>query len=338
MLTLPVGALTVTASYAGDVNYNVATATVAQTVAKGTPTVTVTTPLVAVQTGTGFTLTTRVAGATGTAAATGVVTLTAVNAANVSTALGTCTLVAGTCNLAVLSTKLPVGVYRITAAYAGDANFLLASSAVLNFTVTKIVRAVTITTSAASVVYKGTITYTVTIAKVTGTANPSGSVTLTTLINNVVTTLGTCTLSTASTCTVTVPTATIVLPGGSYTITATYAGDVNYETATGTVTQTITKVTTTATVAAVVSGGIGAMKATLTITIGMPGATGTVNIMNGTTLLGTCTLANNAAGTASVCTFVTAVLPRGTYPLTAVYAGNSSINAVTSAILSIKTL
>jgi hypothetical protein len=338
LLTLPVGALTVTASYAGDVNYNVATATVAQTVAKGTPTVTVTTPLVAVQTGTGFTLTSRVVGATGTAAATGVVTLTAVNAANVSTALGTCTLVAGTCNLAVLGTKLPVGVYRITAAYAGDANFLLASSAVLNFTVTKIVRAVTITTSAASVVYKGTITYTVAVAKVTGTANPSGVVTLTTLVNNVLTTIGSCTLTTASTCTVVIPSTTFTLPGGSYTITANYAGDVTYEKGTATVAQTVTKLTATATATATLAGARGAQKATITVTISVPGATGTVNIMDGTTLLGTCTLANNTTGTASVCTFVSGVLAAGTHPITVVYAGNSNINAVTSAILSVKTV
>jgi uncharacterized repeat protein (TIGR02543 family) len=328
---LPVGATVITASYAGDGNYNAATATVATTVGKGTPTVAVTTPLVSVQTGTGFTLTTTVTAGAGTA--TGVITLSALNASNVATALGTCTLAAGTCSLAILGTKLPVGVYRITASYAGDTNFLTATSAQLGFTVTKLIRAVTLTTSAASVAYKTSITFTATVAKVTGTTNPSGVVTFTTVVNNATVTLGTCTLSTTSTCTL----AYATLPVGTYVVTASYAGDANYMPGTITVAQAVVKATPTITAGSVLAGARGAMKSTLTITLGTAGVTGIVTILDGTTVLGTCTLANNATATASVCTFVTPVLAAGVHSITAVYAGDVNFLTVTSVALSIRT-
>jgi hypothetical protein len=58
------------------------------------------------------------------------------------------------------------------------------------------------------------------------------------------------------------------------------------------------------------------------------GATGLVTFLDGTTILGTGTI--NAAG---VATFTTSTLASGSHPITASYAGDSSYNAATSAVL-----
>jgi uncharacterized repeat protein (TIGR02543 family) len=329
---LPVGALTVTATYAGDGNYNVASATVAQTVAKATPTVSLTTASASVGVGVAFNLVASVAGPVGTTAA-GTVTFSAVNTVtNISTQLGTCTLVAGSCTLNVLGTKLPRGTYRVTAAYGGSASFNSASNnPALVLTITN--SGLRVITSAASASYRTALTITGNLTKFGTTANFTGTITFTTLVNSQLTTLGSCKVAVAS-CSITYS----LLPVGTYVITGTYSGDAAFAPASGTVAQVIVKRTATISVTSLIAGVVGSQKSTLSITLGTPGATGLVTILDGTTVLGTCTVTTNAAGTASICSFVTPILAKGTHSITAVYAGDGNFTTVTSAVLAVKAL
>jgi hypothetical protein len=59
-----------------------------------------------------------------------------------------------------------------------------------------------------------------------------------------------------------------------------------------------------------------------------PGATGTVQFEDGTTVLGTGTIANGIA------TLTTSTLAAGTHPMTAVYSGDVNYNSATSAVYS----
>ena len=329
--TIPVGVQTITASYPGDTNYNAATATVAQTVTKVTPTVTVattSTPIV----GASFTLAVRVTGPIGTTPS-GLVTVVAVNkATNASKTLGTCTLTSGTCNVLVAANILAAGSYAITATYAGDTNFNTASnSPALNFAFSNISLAVT--TSAASTSYRTVLTFTGTLTKIGTTANPTGTITFTTLINNSTVTLGACTVVFA-TCSITYGT----LPVGSYTVTGTYSGDSLYTTASNTVAQVVVKRTPVISVVSNLKGVVGAQYTILNITLDQPGATGLVTILDGTTVLGTCNLANNAAGTASVCTFTTPVLAKGSHSIIISFAGDTSYTTATYSVPSFRTL
>jgi hypothetical protein len=328
---LAIGAYTVTASYAGDGNYNLATGTVAQTVVKGTPTVAiVTTPAggaasATIQIGQQFTVKTTVSAPLGTA--TGAITVNALNTGtNVTTLLGTCTLAAGTCTVTVTANKIPVGNYTITSTYAGDTLFNTTANTPFAFTVTKVIRTLTVTSSAASATNGTNITFTGAVAVVAGTTNATGVLTFTTLVNSVLTTIGTCTLSAVASCSV----SKANLPAGTYVITASYPGDANYGATTGTFTQTVTKIVTPITLTVPVTTIKAGLTATIVVKLNAAAATGTVNIMNGTTLLGTCALV--VSGTTTTCTFITPALVAGTYNITAVYSGNATYATVTSTV------
>jgi hypothetical protein len=330
LINIPVGANTITASYAGDNNYNTATATVAQTVAKATPTVTMTSSTLSLLAGVPFTLTITVQGPVGTTPA-GVVNVVSVNTAtNVSTSLGSCTLVNGVCTVTVAGNLIARGSMRITATYAGNASFNTASNAP-GLTLSVANNSLTVTTSAASVSYRTALTITGSLVKFGTTANFTGTITFTTVVNSSTVTLGTCTVFVQN-CSISYA----LLPVGTYTITGNYSGDSIYSPSSNTVGQVVVKRSTTSVVSSLLTGARGSQRSTLTVTIGTAGATGIVTILDGTTVLGTCTLATNTAGTASVCTFTTAILTAATHNITAVYLGDTNFNAVTSAILAVK--
>ena len=95
------------------------------------------------------------------------------------------------------------------------------------------------------------------------------------------------------------------LPVGSDPITATYSGDGNYNTATGTLTQVVNKASPAITVS---TSGPSTYGGTVTITTTLPiGTTGTVTDTSGGVTLGTGTV-NPTTGIATV---TTTVLPRG---------------------------
>jgi uncharacterized repeat protein (TIGR03803 family) len=125
---------------------------------------------------------------------------------------------------------------------------------------------------------------------------------------------------------------------GSYSITATYAGDANFEGSTSapemlTVasTPTLNATTTTLSVSATPSasqsdvGSNVTLSASVTHTAGSAAPTGTIMFSNGSTVLGTASL--NGSG---VATFSTSTLAADTYSMTAAYSGDSNYSASSS--------
>lgn len=295
--TLPTGTDTITATYGGDSTNNTATGTTTQTVAKASVTMTLTSsanPSAANQSVT-FT-------ATPTSGATGTVTFT-----NGATTLGTSTIAAGVAT--VTTSSLPAGSDTITATYSGDTNHSTAT-ATLTQTVNKATPAVTVTTSGPST-YGAPVT--ITAAVPTGT---TGTITITS--GGV--TLGSGTISAGS---VTVTTST--LPIGTDVITASYGGDTNNNSATGTVNQTVTRGASTVVLTS--SANPSTVNQSVTFTATLPTtATGTVTFTSGSTVLGTVTLTNGVA------TVTTSALPVGSNSVTASYSGDTSNNSSTASL------
>ena len=198
------------------------------------------------------------------------------------------------------TSSLSVGSHDITAVYNSS------TSPVLTQVVNKATPAVTVTTSGPSV-YGSPVTITATVP-----SGPTGTITFT----SGTTTIGTGTISGGV---VTVTTST--LPVGSDPITATYNGDGNYTTATGTTTQTVSKVTPTVTVTTSGPSTYGS-QVTITATVSS-GATGTVTFTSGGQTLGSGTI---SGGTVAI---TTSTLPAGTDTITATYGGDSTNNTAT---------
>jgi len=295
--TLPLGNDVITATYSGDGNFKSSVATATQTVAKATPTVTVSTPGPSVF-GNPVTITASVpAGPTGT------ITITS---GGVTLGSGTITSSNGT--VTVTTTTLPVGSDTITATYGGDTTNSSATGTTTQ-TVTKASPAETLVSSVNPSNFNQSVTFTATLP-----TNTTGTVTFT----NGAASLGTSTLTNGV--------ATLVsstLPAGSDTITATYSGDANNNTATASVVQTVNKVTPPVTVT---TSGPSTSGNPVTITVTLPvGTTGTVTVTSGGQTLGSGPV-NPATGTVTV---TTSTLPVGSDPITASYGGDSNNNPAT---------
>jgi hypothetical protein len=295
--TLPLGSDPLTATYNGDGNFNSSVATVTQTVAKAAPTLTVSTPGPSVF-GNPVTITASVpAGPTGT------ITIT-----SGGVTLGSGTITSSNGIVTVTTTTLPVGLDTITATYGGDSTNNSATGTTTQ-TVTKASPAETLVSSVNPSNFNQSVTFTATLP-----TNTTGTVTFT----NGTTVLGTSTVTNGV--------ATVVLstlPAGSDTITATYNGDVNNNTATASVAQTVNKETPPVTVT---TSGPSTAGNPVTITVTLPvGTTGTVTVTSGGQTLGSGTV-NPTTGTVTV---TTSTLPVGTDPITASYGGDSNNNPAT---------
>ncbi len=290
--TLPAGVDTIIATYNGDSNNNTTTATVAQTVNKVTPVVTVTTSGPSTY-GASVTIT-----ATLPIGSTGTVTFTSSGGLNTA---GTINPATGTA--VINTTVLPVGRDTILASYGGDANYNPATGSVVQ-TVGKVTPLVTVTSS---------LNPSTTGQSVTFTANVPTGVTGTVTFTSGSTTLGTSTLSGGA-----ATAATSTLPIGSDTVTATYNGDGNNNSATGTLTQTVNRGTPTITVT---TSGPSIYDNPVTITTQLPtGITGTVTITSGGVTLGSGPV-NSTTGTVTI---TTTVLPVGQDTITASYGGDTN--------------
>src|SRR5207245_8710427 len=119
-------------------------------------------------------------------------------------------------------------------------------------------------------------------------------------------------------------------------ISATYVGDTNLSTSTSAaVSQVVNKASTTTTVTSSLNPSVVGQSVTFTATVAIvsPGAgtpTGTVNFLDGTTVIGSGTLSATAPFTA---TFSTTSLAAGTHSITAQYLGDTNFNGSTSAVL-----
>ncbi len=305
-----IGNRTLTATYAGDANYNGSSDTEAHQVTLANTTTTITSdnpdPSVVGQSVTvNYSVTVN---APGTGTPTGNVVVT------VSGGSETCvgTVAAGTCTLTLTS----AGARTLTATYAGDANFNGSSDTeahqvnAANTTTT-----ITSDNPAPSVVGQSvTVNYTVT-ANSPGAGTPTGNVVVT-ISGGAETCVGTVA---AGTCTLTLTSA------GARTLTATYAGDANFNGSSDTEAHQVNAANTTTTITSanpdpsVVGQSVTVNFTTLSIAPGAGTPTGNVVVTisggaetcTGTVAAGTCTITLTSAGART---------------LTATYAGNADFN------------
>jgi uncharacterized repeat protein (TIGR03803 family) len=161
-----------------------------------------------------------------------------------------------------------------------------------------------------------------------GTA-PTGVVTLS--FNG--TTIGTITLSNGSG---NFAASTTGLPAGSYAVTASYPGDLQYAGSSANLTITVTgasatSTTLTATPNPVATGATVKLAATVKKTTGTGTPTGNVTFKSGTTTLATVGLSGGVATLSAP----TTGYPLGTYPITASYAGDANDVASTSSTVNL---
>jgi sugar lactone lactonase YvrE len=229
-----------------------------------------------------------------------------------ATILGTGTLAGGSASFT--TSTLAQGPHSITAIYSGDANNAGSTSATLTQTV-KLTTALTLASSLNPAPVGQTVTF---------TANVNPAATGSVQFLDGATVLVTAPVSSGA---AVFSTSTLTL--GTHSITASYGGDTNYLSAqSSALTETVNLVATTTTLAATPNpafvGGAVALLATVT----PANATGTVQFLDGTTVLGAGALSNGSAS------FTTSTLTQGAHSITAVYGGDASNAGSTSAAIS----
>jgi sugar lactone lactonase YvrE len=230
-----------------------------------------------------------------------------------TTLLGTGTLAGGSASFTT-STLAQGTHYSITAVYSGDANNAGSTSAPLIQTMqTKV--ALTL----ASNLNPSTVGQTVTF---TANLNPVAPGTVQFLDGAVV--LATVPISAGA-----VEFLTSTLTPGTHSITAAYSGSIYYLSAqSSALTETVNLIVTTTTLTSTPNPAFAGTAVSLIATVTPTKATGTVQFLDGTTVLGTGTLSNGLASLA------TSALTQGTHSITAVYGGDSADAGSTSGALS----
>jgi hypothetical protein len=320
--TLSAGSYSIVGSYSGDSHYVAGQSAVASLqVTSTTTTVLVATPN-SVNAGQALNLVATVS-ASGTASLSGTV-----NFMNGSTVLGSANV--NSSGVATLSiSSLPAGTYSLTARYLGNSSFGASTSAAASVTVTASTAATTTSLVASpNPVTTGQALNLVATVSAGGTASLSGTVNFmngsTVLGSGSVNAAGVATLSTAS------------LPAGTYSLAARYVGNSSFLASTSPASSvTVTASTSATTTSLVASPNPVTTGQTLNLVAtvrdsGTASLSGTVNFMNGSTVLG-----SGSVNSSGVATLSTASLPAGTYSLTARYAGNSSYLASASPAASV---
>lgn len=300
---LSAGGHSITASYLGDSNCNPATSAVtAETVNKASTITTLSASSANITVGQTVTLTASVApnSATGT-----------VQFLDGATLIGTAALSNGAASFTAAG--LAAGTHSITAAYSGDANDNSGTSAAVTVTVAKAASTVTAASSPNPSSFGQTVTLTAAVSPTAATGSvqflDGGNAIGTASVSG-----GTATLNTAA------------LAAGGHSITAVYSGDANYNSSTSAaLSQTVNKIATAVTLSA--SSGSISYGQSVTLTAGLTpaAATGSVQFLDGSTVLGAAAVANGAAS------LVVSNFAVGSQSLTAVYSGDANDNSSTSA-------
>jgi sugar lactone lactonase YvrE len=315
--TLAVGTHPITVTYAGDAN-NGAGATAAALNQVVSQTLTATTVAAVPNPGIANqpeAITATVKLTAGTATPTGTVTFT-----SGATALGSATLTAA--GTATINPVLAAGAYQIIATYSGDTDDGGSASAALALNVGLAASTATLTVAPNPAQVGAAITFTANVAS-NGTA-PTGTVTF--LAGT--TSLGAGTLSGGK---ATFTTSTLAV--GAYSITASYAGDVNNgPSVSAPVNLTVSLIPTTTSLAT--SATTGPNPQTILIAVVLSGnggsvPTGTVTFTSGTNTIGSGTLDTSGVVT------LTPSLPTGNYSIVANYSGDATHAPSTSAAVAI---
>jgi hypothetical protein len=300
---LAAGSHTITANYLGDSNFQPSSATLTQTVKTNTSTTLAANPtsITAGQT-VQFSATVAPAAATGT-----------VQFFDGGTSLGTAALSNG---VAVLSVStLAAGTHNVNSLYSGDNNYASSSSSYAGVVVSKVTTTATLATSLNPSISGQAVTFTATVTP----AAASGSVQFldgATALGTVAVSGGSAAFSTAS------------LVAGSHSITANYSGDGTYNAASAGLTETV-KATSAMTLSASSTSISVGQAVQLAAWVTPTAATGSVQFLDGASVLGTVGL---SGGTASLSI---ATLSAGTHNITAAYAGDGNDAGSTSSAVTV---
>ena len=306
--TLSVGAHSIAASFGGNTNYAASSSSALTETVNATPTTTTLATSGNALAGKPVILTATVT--TGTGVPTGVITFE-----DGGTSIGQATLNGqGIATLSISS--LAAGGHSLVAIYGGDANYLTSSS----MPQTEVISLATTTLSlngTASPMDAGlTASFTVTLTS-NGIA-PTGSLTL----RDGTAVISTQTVTAAGSFTFTVPNLAI----GSHSLTASYSGDTDNATATSNnFVLVVQQAPTNTALQTSQSPQLLGQSVTLTaaVTSVSPNISGTINFLDGTTVLGSAPVGSTGTATLS-----TTALTFGQHTLTAVYSGDT--NHVTS--------
>ncbi len=174
------------------------------------------------------------------------------------------------------------------------------------------------------------VTFNATVATVSGTVAPTGTVTVsyTTASSSTPVQFKTLQLGSSGSATYT----TTSLAAGTYTFTGAYSGDSNYDVSTSSPVVVTVNIPVAATVALTASATTVLPGTNVTFTATVAGGkvtpTGTVTFLNGTTVIGSGTL--NGSG---VATYTTSFPKAGSYLITASYGGDTTYSSATSSSL-----
>lgn len=245
-----------------------------------------------------------------------------------STSLGTSNVSSGTATLQIaasLANGFAQGANTLSATYAGGATYLT-STGTTSVTTTSTLPAPTVAVAASSSSYAigstGSFTITVTGSSTTPTGNvtlKAGSVSIAThALSSGTYTFTNVAISTAN-----------GFAEGSNTVTATYAGDSNYGSASGTVSVTVNALTSSTAVAvSPTSIALGDGNSTVTFNVTVSGSstapTGTVAVKVGSVTVGTATLSSGAGAVSAVTPTTAHGFTVGSDTVTATYTPDSS--------------
>jgi len=217
------------------------------------------------------------------------------------------------------ASSLAAGSHRITASYAGDANFTQSTSSALTQTMNKAATSTSLASSLNPSAPQAAVTFTATLSP----AVPNGE---TITFYDGATPIGAGT-TTGSVATLT----TSALVGGSHNITAGYPGDANYGASTSSaLSQSVVAGSTTTSIglSSSLNPSTYGQSVTFTATISPAVPDGeTVTFASGAASIGTAT---TSGGTA---TLATSALAAGSDSITANYAGDANFAACTSSVL-----
>jgi len=211
--------------------------------------------------------------------------------------------------------------------YVGSTSFGGSTSNLVSQVVTQDNTTMTLASSNPSSTYGQSVTFTAAVAAQSSGSIPTGTVTFTNGTTTLATELLKSGVATYTSTTLGISTASI---------TATYNGSSSFITSSSTISQTVSPVSTSTTVTSSVNPAnlkqLVDFTATVVPTSPAPSGTfnGSVTFYNGTTVLATVNI--NVLGVAK---YATAMLPAGTYNISATYSGNANggISGSTSAVL-----
>ncbi len=226
--------------------------------------------------------------------------------------------------VAVYSTStLASGTHSITAAYEGSGNFSSSTSVSTSQVVNPVTTATALVSSLNPISFGQAVGFT---ATVTSSLGPPTGGTVTFFDGG--SPLGSGTVSSTGVATFLT---TTYLTAGTHAITATYVGSTNYGPSTSAaVFQVVNPATTVTLLTTTVNPSTFTQTVTFTANVTSPAGPldGTVNFLDGTTLIGSVPLSNGAAS------LTTSLLAVGTHPIMAAYQGNQNFAPSASAPIS----